>query len=257
MLPLRDLLMRSVQAAPTAMPLAERIEQALRDVAMRLARDPSFEEMYPGIEAELRTIRSKRTAYLAHELFNRDWAPMHPDDVAAILRAAGLRFAAFAGDRGERAAGPIDGRFRREYWLMGEPRPTQSASVQQAAGMEGDAQTASRRKGCRVLSTRLLALALKTPDPAWLASPVTGGGVEVGYTTMLLLEGWQRGLREPDALAREAQATLARLGQRLVRDGVAVVERDRSLALLTEEACALASTTLPRLAALHALPFDA
>ena len=75
--------------------------------------------------------------------------------------------------------------------------------------MEGDAQTASRRKGCRVLSTRLLALALKTPDPAWLASPVTGGGVEVGYTTMLLLEGWQRGLREPDALAREAQATLA------------------------------------------------
>jgi hypothetical protein len=123
--------------------------------------------------------------------------------------------------------------------------------------MEGDAQTASRRKGCRVLSTRLLALALKTPDPAWLASPVTGGGVEVGYTTMLLLEGWQRGLREPDALAREAQATLARLGQRLVRDGVAVVERDRSLALLTEEACALASTTLPRLAALHALPFDA
>ena len=256
MLPLRDLLMRSVQTAPAAMPLAERIEHSLRDVAMRLARDPSFEELHPGIEAELRTIRGKRTAYLAHELFNRDWAPMHPDDVAAILRAAGLRFAAFAGDRGEGAAGPIDGRFRREYWLMGEPRPAQSASVQQAAGMEGDAQTASRRKGCRVLSTRLLALALKTPDPAWLASPVTGGGVEVGYTTMLLLEGWQRGLREPDALAREAQATLSRLGQRLVRDGVVVVERDRGLALLTEEARALASTTLPRLAALHALPFD-
>jgi hypothetical protein len=108
-----------------------------------------------------------------------------------------------------------------------------------------------------VLNTRLLALALESPDPAWLASPVSGGGVEVGYTTMLLLEAWQRGLREPDALAREAQATLARLGQRLVRDGIVVVERDRSLALLTEEACALPSTTLPRLAALHALPFDA
>jgi SAM-dependent methyltransferase len=257
MLPLRDLLMRSVQAAPAAMPLAERIEHALRDVAMRLARDPSFEEAHPGIEAELRTIRGKRTAYLAHELFNRDWAPMHPDEVAAVLRAAGLRFAAFAGDPGEGAAGPIDGRFRCEYWVMGELRPAQRESVQQVSGMEGDAPTASRRKGCRVLNTRLLALALESPDPAWFASPVSGGGVEVGYTTMLLLEAWQRGLREPDALAREAQATLARLGQRLVRDGVVVVERDRSLALLIEEGRALPSTTLPRLAALHALPCDA
>lgn len=257
MLPLRDLLMRSVQAAPAAMPLADRIEHALGDVAMRLARDPSFEEMHPGMEAELRMIRGKRTAYLAHELFNRDWAPMHPEEVAAILCRAGLRFAAFAGDPGEGAAGPIDGRFRREYWLMGEPRPAQSASVQQAAGMEGDAQTASRRKGCRVLNTRLLALALKTPDPAWLASPVTGGGVEVGYTTMLLLEGWQRGLRGPTALAQAAQATLSRLGQRLLSDGEVVVDRDRSLALLTDEARALATATLPRLAALHALPFDA
>jgi len=257
MLPLRDLLMRSVQVAPAAMPLAERIEHALRDVAMRLARDPSFEEAHPGIEAELRTIRGKRMAYLAHELFNRDWAPMHPDEVAAILRAAGLRFAAFAGGAGEGAAGPIDGRFRREYWVMGELRPARSASVEQVSGMEGDAPTAARRAGCRVLNTRLLALALESPDPAWLASPVTGGGVEVGYTTMLLLEAWQRGLREPDALAREAQATLARLGQQLVRDGVVVVERDRSLALLTEEGRALPSTTLPRLAALHALPFDA
>ncbi len=257
MLPLRDLLMRSVQAAPAAMPLAERIEHALRDVAMRLARDPSFEEAHPGIEAELRTIRGKRTAYLAHELFNRDWAPMHPGEVAAVLRAAGLRFAALAGDPGEGAAGPTDGRFRREYWVMGEPRPAQSASVQQVSAMEADAQTASRRAGCHVLNMRLLALALGSPDPASLASPVSGGGVEVGYTTMLLLEAWQRGLSEPDALAREAQATLARLGQRLVRDGVVVLERDRSLALLTEEARALASTTLPRLAALHALPFDA
>jgi hypothetical protein len=85
---------------------------------------------------------------------------------------------------------------------------------------------------------------------------VTGGAVEVGYTTMLLLEARQRGLREPTALAQAAQATLSRLGQRLLSDGEVVVDRDRSLALLTEEACALASTTLPRLAALHALPFD-
>jgi SAM-dependent methyltransferase len=257
MLPLREMMVAYAATLPADLPRADRIEAALHDAQMRVLRDPSFEEAHPGIEAELRTIRGKRMAYLAHELFNRDWAPMHPDEVAAILRAAGLRFAAFAGGAGEGAAGPIDGRFRREYWVMGELRPARSASVEQVSGMEGDAPTAARRAGCRVLNTRLLALALESPDPAWLASPVTGGGVEVGYTTMLLLEAWQRGLREPDALAREAQATLARLGQQLVRDGVVVVERDRSLALLTEEGRALPSTTLPRLAALHALPFDA
>ena len=255
MLPLRDLLMRSVQAAPAAMPLAERIEQALRDVAMRLARDPSFEELHPGIEAELRTIRGKRVAYLAHELFNRDWAPMHPEEVAAILCRAGLRFAARVSEADGTAGGAAArSRFRREYWVMGESAAALAPQAQPVAE-EGEG-FAQRAAGCRLINSRLLALALESPDPSWLASPVTGGAVEVGYTTMLLLEGWQRGLREPDALAREAQATLARLGQRLVRDGVAVVERDRSLALLTEEACALASTTLPRLAALHALPFD-
>jgi len=256
MLPLRDLLMRSVQAAPAAMPLAERIEQALRDVAMRLARDPSFEEMYPGIEAELRAIRGKRAAYLAHEFFNRDWAPMHPEEVAATLCRAGLRFAARVGEPDGTAEGAAArSRFRREYWVMDEPA---AALVPQAQPVsEGGEGFAQRAAGSRLLNARLLALALESPDPAWLASPVTGGAVEFGYTTMLLLEAWQRGLREPTALAQAAQATLSRLGQRLLRDGEVVVDRDRSLALLAAEARALPTATLPRLAALHALPFDA
>lgn len=256
MLPLRDLLMRSVQAAPAAMPLADRIEHALRDVAMRLARDPSFEEMHPGIEAELRTIRGKRAAYLAHEFFNRDWAPMHPEEVAAILCRAGLRFAARVGEpdgtAGGAAARP---RFRREYWVMGEPAAAPASQAQPVAE-EGEG-FAQRAAGCRLLNARLLALALDSPDPAWLASPVTGGAVEVGYTTMLLLEAWQRGLREPTALAQATQETLSRLGQRLLSDGEVVVDRDRSLALLAAEARALPTATLPRLAELHALPFDA
>lgn len=244
MLPLRALLMRSIAAADPSRPLGERIDAALRDAAMRLARDPSFEEAHPGIEAELRAIRGKRAAYLAHEFFNRDWEPMLPEQVAAVLRAAGLRFAVDDGAASDR--------FRREYWVMGELRPAPDGPVPQQPPAP-----ASRHDGCRLLNARLLALALQSPDPSWLASPVTGGGVEVGYTTMLLLEAWQRGLRDPMALALEAQATLSRLGQRLLRDGEVVVERDRSLVLLSEEARRLPSVTLPRLAALHALPFDA
>jgi len=247
MLPLRESLMERMATMPPSMPLAERIDAALRDTAMRLARDPSFEEAHPGIEAELRGIRGKRAAYLAHEFFNRDWAPMHPEAVAATLYGAGLHLAACLGEEG--------GRFRREYWVMGEPV---SALVPPAEPIAEEGEGFERRAaGCRLLNARLLALALESPDPAWLASPVTGGAVEVGYTTMLLLEAWQRGLREPMALAREAQSTLSRLGQRLLRDGEVVVDRDRSLTLLAEEARVLPSETLPRLAALHALPFDA
>ena len=257
MLPLRTMLMARMAAMPPSTTLAERIDAALRDTAMRLARDPWFEETHPGIEAELRAIRGKSTAYLAHELFNRDWAPMHPEAVAVILRAAGLRHAASVGGEGDSTEGQATGRFRREYWVMGELRPAPSASVPEASALEGDASTNARRAGCRRLNARLLALALESSDPAWLASPVTGGGVEVGYTTLLLLEAWQRGLRDPAELAREAQATLSRLGQRLLRNGVVVVDRDHSVALLAEEAQTLPSVTLPRLAALHALPFDA
>jgi SAM-dependent methyltransferase len=257
MLPLRKLLMARMAAMPPSTPLAERIDAALRDTAMRFARDPSYEEAQPGIEAELRAIRGKSSAYLAHEFFNRDWVPMDPEAVAVILRAAGLRHAASVGGERDSTEGQAAGRFRREYWVMGEPRPAPSASVQKADVSEGDVQAVSRRAGCQRLNARLLALALESPDPAWLASPVTGGGVEVGYTTMLLLEAWQRGLREPAELARDAQATLSRLGQRLLRSGEVVVDRDRSVALLAEEARALPSVTLPRLAALHALPFDA
>ena len=219
---------------------------------MRLARDPSFEERHPGIEAELRAIRGKRAAYLAHEFFNRDWAPMHPGEVAAILFPAGLRFAARVGEPDGIAEGAAArSRFRREYWVMGEPAAALAPQAQRVS--EVGEVFEQRAAGCRLLNSRLLALALESPDPAWLASPVTGGGVEIGYTTMLLLEAWKRGLREPTAIAQAAQATLSRLGQRLLIDGEVVVDRDRSLALLAAEARALPAATLPRLAALHAL----
>jgi hypothetical protein len=254
MLPLRAMLMRSIAAADPQAPLAERIDEALRDVAMRILRDASFEEAHPGIGAELRAIRGKRAAYLAHEFFNRDWAPMHPDEVASMLSSAGLRFATLAAEGGER--------FRREYWVMGQPQRAEGGAAGEStldatAMAMTDAVIERRRAGCRLLNARLLALALESPDPAWLASPVTGGGVEVGHTGLLLIEAHRRGLREPVALSRAVQETLSRLGQRLVRNGTVIVERDQSGAVLEEEARVMLGSGLPRLTALGALPLVA
>ena len=247
MLPLREVMIAQVRSLPTGMPLAERIDSALQHVRMRLLRDAVFAEAHPEGERELRAILGKGAAYLAHEFFNRDWAPMHPSAVAEMLSAAGLRFAAHAGDEA-----PVpQGRFRREYWVMGDAEPSDAELADAARGnlTTGDERVA----GCRRLNARLLSLATRTPGLAWLASPLTGGGVEVGYTAMLLLEAWQRGLRDPVAIAREAQTTLSRLGQRLVKEGEVVTDPVRNREMLAEQARIAIGSTLPRLQALRVL----
>ena len=112
---------------------------------------------------------------------------------------------------------------------------------------------ADRLADCRRLNQRLLDSAVRAPGFAWLASPVTGGGVEVGHVLMLMLEAWQRGVRDPAALAEGVEATLARLGQRVVQAGEVITDRARALATLEEQAHVLRRETLPRLVALQAL----
>jgi hypothetical protein len=104
------------------------------------------------------------------------------------------------------------------------------------------------------LNDRLLALACRSPGPAWLASPTTGGGVEVGFAAMLMLEAWRRGVGDAPALAREAEAALGRLGQRLVRDGEVLVDPAQLRARLEQEAMVLLTVTIPRLKREGAVP---
>jgi SAM-dependent methyltransferase len=247
MLPLRAALVEHAAALPVALPLEARIESAMAHVGARVLRDADWVDAHPGIEAEWRAIRHKDIAYLAHEFFNRDWAPMAPQDVAAALGGAGLEFAAFASD-----VPPAEtARFRREYWVKVRPEPGRGGGADAAVAAAG---SADRRADVQRLNDRLLALATRSPGPAWLADPVTGGAVEVGYAAMLMLEAWRRGITDPVALAREAEASLARLGQRLVRDGEVVVEPAQVRSRLEAEARGLLAVTLPRLRGAGALP---
>lgn len=50
----------------------------------------------PDLEVAVRFLRGKSVAYLAHELFNRDWQPMEFGALARCLQEAGLEFAAEA-----------------------------------------------------------------------------------------------------------------------------------------------------------------
>ena len=157
---------------------------------------------------------------------------------AATLARAGLRFAAHA--TGTPPADPA--RFRREYFVKA------GGAVRGGPGpREADAPEGARAADVQRLNDRLLALACRSPGPAWLASPATGGGVEVGFAAMLMLEAWRRGVGDVPALAREAEAALGRLGQRLVRDGEVLVDPAQSRARLEQEARDLLTTTLPSL----------
>ena len=238
MLPLREMMVAYAAALPADLPRADRIEAALRDAQMRVLRDPLVLEACPGIEAELRAIRNKGVAYLAHEFFNRDWAPMPPAQVAAAMRSVGLSFAAQA-DEAEPASGA---RFRREYFVKDAAPPMD----------EGATATPCRRRDdplrdVQMLNDRLLALASCSPGMAWLADPQTGGGVEVGCSAMLMLAAWRSGAVDAASVARDAEAMLTRLGQHLVHEGRVLVETARVRAQLRIEARELLEVTLPRL----------
>lgn len=238
MLPLREMMVAYAAALPAELPRADRIEAALHDAQMRVLRDPLVLEACPGIEAELRAIRHKGVAYLAHEFFNRDWAPMPPAQVAAAMRSVGLSFAAQA-DEAEPASGA---RFRREYFVKDGAPPMD----------EGATPTPCRRRDdplrdVQILNDRLLALASCSPGMAWLADPQTGGGVEVGCSAMLMLAAWRSGAVDAASVARDAEAMLARLGQHLVHEGRVLVETARVRAQLRIEARELMEVTLPRL----------
>jgi SAM-dependent methyltransferase len=238
MLPLREMMVAYAAALPADLPRADRIEAALHDAQMRVLRDPVLLETCPGIEAELRAIRHKGVAYLAHELFNRDWAPMHPEEVATAMRSAGLSFAAQA-DEAEPASGA---RFRREYFIKDGAPP-----MDEGAALRTSRQRDGQLRDVQSLNDRLLALASSSPGMAWLADPQTGGGVEVGCSAMLMLAAWRNGAADAASVARDAEAMLARLGQHLVHDGRVIVETALVRARLRLEAQELLEVTLPRL----------
>lgn len=239
MLPLREALVERAAVQPAAAPLAARIEAAMAHVGARVARDACWVDAHPGIEAEWRAIRHKGVAYLAHEFFNRDWAPMDPCDVAAALAAADLQFAAHAAEKPPTPSG----RFRREYFVRRAASDEAACQRPPSPGAPGRPDAV----GVRTLNDRLLALALRSPGPAWLADPATGGAVEIGYAAMLMVEAWRRGITDPAGLAREAEAALLRLGQRLVRDGEVIADMARMRAMLETDARGLLAETLPGL----------
>lgn len=227
-LSLREFLVAEAGRSERAsLPLAERIEAALVAAQQVVAQDLPPARDDPAFERHLRKIRHQAKAYLAHEYFNRDWALFDETDMAATLEPLGLEYGAQAN------AGSKDSGFRRDLWVRSRALRAPRAPV-----AEGSAENhvIVERASIDELNARLLQRALDEPYLSTLASPATGGGVELGWRTLLALGARRAGARDATSIAASVAATLARLGHPLVHEGVVIKDSGEVASILRREA---------------------
>jgi SAM-dependent methyltransferase len=95
--PVRHLLLEHVGRAEAAgLGIVASIDQAVASFDKLLAAKPAYAEDNPGVADWFKELKGEDRRYLAHEYFNRDWAPMHFAEVAQWLVPAGLSYACSA-----------------------------------------------------------------------------------------------------------------------------------------------------------------
>lgn len=257
-LPLRDFLYRETQRPENVdRPLAERIERALLAAQAYVASEPPELEHNPEFERHLRRIRHQHKAYLAHEYFNRDWAPVSFESIAQAMSSIGLAYAGqsigaplrardlAAEEQGDRA---LRRSFRRDLWL----RPSDVIEPGRADGMVDQQRIAATS----MLNDRLLQLAVNEPHLSVVASPRTGAGVDLGWRGVLALAAWRGGIRAPAEIAARMNEWMHACGHPFVHEGTVINEAGEIRRMLEREAMRFCHETLPRLRELLIEPAD-
>jgi hypothetical protein len=116
-----------------------------------------------------------------------------------------------------------------------------------------DAQTIEQAKPqAQRLNLHLCTLAMSSAELRQLATPATGGSVNIGRFEMLFALARARGGKGPDDWAAFVHDVLARQGQRLMIDGVAATQDADALRELTKQATTFRDAVLPLLQRLGA-----
>lgn len=113
-----------------------------------------------------------------------------------------------------------------------------------------DADIAAAKKPTDRLNAALMGLARGNAEVQYLASPVTGGGVQVARFDQLFLLARRLGAARPEQWAAEAWKPLAAQNQRIMKDGKPLSTAEECLAELTVQAHSFAEERLPALTAL-------
>ena len=106
----------------------------------------------------------------------------------------------------------------------------------QVALTQDDTVTSTVKNQSAVLNAFLLDKAKSSNDVTYLASPVTGGGVNANRIEMLFLLAVAEGASAPESWAESAWRVLASQGHKLVNDGVTLESDQDNLNELTSKA---------------------
>lgn len=101
------------------------------------------------------------------------------------------------------------------------------------------------------LNQELMSKARSTAELSYLASPVTGGGIEYGKLNQIFLLARSQGQKQPADWAQYAWKVLAMQGQRLTKEGQAIDSPEDNIQELTVRATEFAEKRLPLLKALQ------
>lgn len=96
-LPFRNLMVQYFERLTAiGIPVDQRIDQSLEFLKQLVETEPAYTQQNPIAVEKLSALDKKERRYLAHEYFNRDWAPMFFDEIEELLSSAKLVFASSA-----------------------------------------------------------------------------------------------------------------------------------------------------------------
>ncbi len=101
---------------------------------------------------------------------------------------------------------------------------------------QDDRQISKARPFTDRLNAHLIDKSRSTNDIAYLASPVTGGGIQVARFSQMFLKARSLGKKAPAEWAAYAWQILAAQGQRILREGKTMETAEENLAELTSQA---------------------
>jgi hypothetical protein len=119
------------------------------------------------------------------------------------------------------------------------------------SAVQDEAAITKAKKHTDKLNTHLMLKARSSNDIAYLASPVTGGGVIVGRFQQLFVLAMHQGKKKPEDWAAFVSQILAAQGQKIIKDGSPMETSEEQLAELTTQAHEFAVKQLPILKALQ------
>lgn len=117
--------------------------------------------------------------------------------------------------------------------------------------VQSDSRINHARKVTDKLNDHIINKAKGSSDISYLASPVTGGGVNVGRFQLLFLLARIQGGNNPSEWASFTWSILAAQGQKLLKEGRALETDEENLAELTAQAQSFMDKNLPILKALQ------